>query len=112
MIKEEKLLENATQQGNHIMKWLENLKEECEIVGDVRGKGLMIGAEIVEDKETKKAAPERAKEIMMRCWRRGVAVITCGTSTVRIVPPLNITRELVDAGLEIIEDVVKEVEKQ
>ncbi len=112
VIKEEKLLENATNQGDYIMKWLENLKEECEIVGDVRGKGLMIGAEIVEDKETKKPGRDKAKEVMMRCWRRGVAVITCGTSTIRIVPPLNITRELVDAGLEIIEDVVKEVEKR
>jgi 4-aminobutyrate aminotransferase len=94
------------------MERLENLKEECEIVGDVRGKGLMIGAEIVEDKETKKPGKDKAREVMMRCWRRGVAVITCGTSTIRIVPPLNITRELVDAGLEIIEDVVKEVEKR
>jgi len=48
----------------------------------------------------------------MRSWKRGVAVITCGTSTIRIAPPLNITRELVDAALEIIEDVVKEVEKE
>jgi len=94
------------------MKWLEDLKEECEIVGDVRGKGLMIGIEIVKDRETKKVAPDMAKEIMMRCWRRGVAIITCGASAVRIVPPLNITRELVDSALEIVEDVVKEVEKQ
>ena len=112
VIKEENLLENATKQGNYIMKWLKNLKEERKIVGDVRGKGLMIGAELVEDKETKKPAPEKAKEIMMRCWRRGVAIITCGASSVRIVPPLNITRELVDSALEIVEDVVKEVEKQ
>jgi 4-aminobutyrate aminotransferase-like enzyme len=49
---------------------------------------------------------------MMRSWKRGVAVITCGTSTIRIAPPLNITRELVDVALEIIEDVVKEVEKE
>jgi len=112
VIKGEKLLENATKQGNYILKRLETLKEDCNIVGDIRGKGLMIGAEIVEDKETRKAAPEKAKEIMMRCWRRGIAVITCGVSAVRIVPPLTITRELVDAGLEILEAVVKEVEKQ
>ncbi|UCE43803.1 MAG: acetyl ornithine aminotransferase family protein [Candidatus Bathyarchaeota archaeon] len=112
VIKEERLLENAAEQGSYILKHLENLKEECDIIGDIRGKGLMIGIEIVEDKETKKIAPEKSEEIMMRCWRRGIAVITCGASAVRIVPPLTITRELVDAGLEIIEDVVKEVEKQ
>ena len=111
-IKEEKLLENATKQGAYIMKRLEELKARSEIVGDVRGKGLMIGLEIVEDKESKKPAPEKVKEIMMRSWKRGVAVITCGTSTIRIAPPLIITRELVDSALDIIEDTVKEVEKE
>jgi len=88
------------------------LKEQSEIVGDVRGKGLMIGMEMVENKETKKPASQKANEIMMRSWRRGVAVITCGASTIRIVPPLNITRELVDSALDIIVDCVKEVEKE
>ncbi|MGB9959328.1 MAG: acetyl ornithine aminotransferase family protein [Candidatus Bathyarchaeales archaeon] len=112
VIKEERLLENATKQGTHIFKRLEELKEESNIVGDVRGKGLMIGLEIVANKEDKKPAPEKANEIILRSWRRGVAVITCGVSTIRIAPPLNITRELVDSALEIIADVVKEVEKE
>jgi 4-aminobutyrate aminotransferase len=111
IIREERLLENATKQGNYIMKRLENLKEECEIVGDVRGRGLMIGTEIVEDKDTKKPAGEKAKEIMMKCWKRGVAIITCGASTLRIAPPLIITRENIDAAMDIIEDVIKEVAK-
>jgi len=111
-IKEEKLLENAVKQGNYTMKRLQKLKDEREIVGDVRGKGLMIGAEIVEDKETKSPGVDEAREIMLRCWKRGIAVITCGASTLRIAPPLTITRELVDAGLEIIEDVIKEVERE
>jgi 4-aminobutyrate aminotransferase len=111
-IKEEKLLENATKQGAYIMKRLEELKARSEIVGDVRGKGLMIGLEIVEDKKSKKPAPEKVKEIMIRSWKRGVAVITCGTSTIRIAPPLVITRELADSALDIIEDTVKEVEKE
>jgi 4-aminobutyrate aminotransferase len=52
VIKEEKLLANAEKQGDYIMKWLQTVKEERKIVGDVRGKGLMIGVEFVEDKET------------------------------------------------------------
>jgi 4-aminobutyrate aminotransferase len=112
VIKEERLLENATKQGAYIMKRLEELKEQSEIVGDVRGKGLMIGLEIVADKENKKPAPDKASEVMRRSWKRGVAIITCGVSTIRIVPPLNITRELVDSAIEIIEDVVKEVGKE
>ena len=112
VIKEEGLLEKAAKQGAYIMKRLEELKARSEIVGDVRGKGLLIGLEIVEDKKSKKPAPEKVKEIMMRSWKRGVAVITCGTSTIRIAPPLVIARDLVDSALDIIEDTVKEVEKE
>jgi 4-aminobutyrate aminotransferase len=110
-IKEEKLLENATKQGAYVMKRLEEFKEQSEIVGDVRGKGLMIGMEIVEDKDGKKPAAEKASEIMMRSWKRGVNVITCGASTIRIAPPLTITRELIDSALDIITDATKDVEK-
>jgi 4-aminobutyrate aminotransferase len=110
-IQEEKLLENATKQGAYITKRFGELKERSEIVGDVRGKGLMIGVEIVENKESKKPAPQKASEIMMRSWKRGVNVITCGASTIRIAPPLVITRELVDSALGILEDSIKEVEK-
>lgn len=112
VIKEERLLENAMKQGSYIMKRLEELKAESEIVGDVRGKGLMIGMEIVEDKESKKPSPKKVNEIMLRSWKRGVNVITCGASTVRVAPPLIIDRELVDAAIEIIVDVTKEVEKE
>ena len=112
IIKNEKLLENATQQGAYIMKRMRELMQESEIIGDIRGKGLMIGVEIVEDKESKKVAAEKANEIMMRCWRRGVALITCGKSTLRIAPPLVITRELVDSALDIITSTIREVEKE
>jgi 4-aminobutyrate aminotransferase len=112
VVKEEKLLENANKQGAYIMKRLGELKEQSEIVGDVRGKGLMIGMEIVEDKESKKPAPQKVTEIMMRSWKRGINVISCGASTIRVAPPLIIARDLVDSALDIIEDVTKEVEKE
>lgn len=111
IIERERLRENATKEGAYIMKRLEALKEESAIVGDVRGKGLMIGIELVEDKTSKKPAANLATEVMTRSWKRGVAVITCGKSTIRIAPPLVISRELVDAGLDIIEDTIKQVEK-
>ncbi len=112
VIQNEALRENATKQGAHIMRRLEELKKECEIVGDIRGKGLMIGIELVEDKSSRKPAPQKASEVMMRSWKRGVAVITCGKSTIRLVPPIIITQELVDAGLDIIEDAIKQVSKK
>ena len=111
-IQEEKLLDNATKQGAYIMKRFGELEDKSEIIGDVRGKGLMIGVEIVENKESKKPAPRKASEIMMRSWKRGVNVITCGASTIRIAPPLVITRELVDSALNILETSIKEVEKE
>jgi len=66
----------------------------------------------VEDKKSKKVAGEKAGEIMKRSWQRGVALITCGKSTIRIAPPLVITRELVDSALDIITSTIKEVEKE
>ncbi len=109
VIREEHLLENAARQGNYIMKRFREMQEQYPIIGDVRGKGLMIGVEFVKDPKTKEPAVEEAKEIMIRSWKRGVAVITCGICTLRIAPPLIITRELVDKGLDIIEQVIKEV---
>lgn len=112
VVKEEKLLDNAAKQGAYIMKRLGELKEQSEIVGDVRGKGLMIGMEIVEDKESKKPAPQKVTDIMLRSWKRGINVISCGASTIRVAPPLVITKDLVDSALDIIQDSVREVEKE
>jgi 4-aminobutyrate aminotransferase len=112
IIKEEKLLDNANKQGAYILKKVEEWKGERKIIGDVRGKGLMIGVEIVEDKENKKPAPAITSEIIVRSWKRGVALTSSGTSTITMTPPLNITRELVDAALATVENVVKEVEKE
>ena len=112
IIKSERLLDNATQQGAYIMKRMKEVMKDSEIIGDVRGKGLMIGVEVVEDKKSKKPASEKANEIMMRSWKRGVAIITCGKSTLRLVPPLVITRDLVDSALDILTDTIREVEKE
>jgi 4-aminobutyrate aminotransferase-like enzyme len=69
----------------------------------------MIGMEIVKDGKTKIPGVDEAKEIMMKSWRRGVALITCGPSTLRLAPPLTITRELMDSALAVIESALKEV---
>ena len=80
------------------------------MIGDVRGKGLMIGVELVKDRKTKEPAVEERDEVMRRSWKKGVAIIGCGASTLRIAPPLTITRELVDTALDIIIESIKEVE--
>lgn len=112
VIREERLMENATRQGAHIMSRLREWRDNYEIVGDVRGKGLMIGIEIVKDKKSKTPGTEENKQIMEKAFKRGVAVIICGASTMRIIPPLTITTELVDSALDILEGAVKEVSEQ
>ena len=112
VIREEKLLDNANKQGAYVLKRLSEFGECNDIVGDVRGKGLMIGVELVEDKESKKPAAQKAAEVMTRSWKRGVAVVTCGVSTLRLSPPLTIQREMLDAALEIVEDAISEVSKE
>jgi 4-aminobutyrate aminotransferase len=111
-IKDQQLLDNANKQGTYAMKRLEELKEKCRIVGDVRGMGLMIGIELVEDKDSKKHAPQKASEVMLHSWKRGVAVVTCGVSTIRIVPPLTIQTDMLAAAMDIVEDTIIEVSKK
>lgn len=112
IIKEEKLLENATRQGAYVMKRLKEMQQKYQIIGDVRGKGLMIGVEFVKDRETKEPAPDETLDIVNKCFKRGLAIITAGKSTIRIVPPLIITKDLIDAGLDVFEGAVKDVSSQ
>jgi len=112
IIKEEKLLENATRQGAYMMKRLKEMQQKYPIIGDVRGKGLMIGVEFVKDQETKEAASDEVIEVMIKCFKRGLAIITAGKSTMRFAPPLIITKELIDVGLDVFEGAVKEVSAQ
>jgi 4-aminobutyrate aminotransferase len=72
----------------------------------------MIGVELVEDKESKKPATEKAREVMIRSWKHGVTIVTCGVSTLRLAPPLTIQRGQLDGALDIVEDVVNEVAKE
>jgi len=108
-IREDRLLENANRQGTHLLKRLKELQQKFPIIGDVRGKGLMIGVEFVKDQETKEPAIDEAKSVMAKCFRRGLAIIMAGKSTIRFTPPLTITRDLIDAGLDVFEGTVKEV---
>ena len=112
IIKEERLLENATRQGAYLMKRLKEMQQKYQIIGEVRGKGLMIGVELVKDRKTKEPAAEEATEVTNKCFRRGLALITAGKSTMRFAPPLIVTHEIIDAALEVFEGAIKEVNAQ
>ena len=112
IIKDEKLLENATRQGAYLMKRLREMQQKYAIMGEVRGKGLMIAVEFVKDRETKEPAVQEMEDVTNKSFKRGLAIITAGHSAMRFAPPLIITHEIIDEGLEIFEGAVNEVSAQ
>jgi len=109
ILADENLVDNAARLGESCIKRLKEMQEKYELIGDVRGKGLFIGIELVKDRKNKKPAKEEAHEIIFQCFKKGLAIITAGYSTIRIAPPLVITEELMDIGLEIFEEVLRNV---
>jgi diaminobutyrate-2-oxoglutarate transaminase len=108
------LVERSAREGAYMLKRLKDLQQETKTIGDVRGKGMMVAAEFVEDRRTKKPAIELVKKVQAKCLERGVLVWKAGhwPNVIRFLPPLVITRDHIDKGLDIFSDVVKEVERQ
>nr|MEB3859976.1 aminotransferase class III-fold pyridoxal phosphate-dependent enzyme [Desulfurococcales archaeon] len=112
VLREEGLVERAYRLGEEALKFLRDLAVEASLIGDVRGKGLMIGVELVEDHDTKRPAVEAARRVLMESFKRGVLVIGGGVSTIRMAPPLNISEELLWRGLEILADILRDASKR
>ncbi|MBU4077580.1 MAG: aspartate aminotransferase family protein [Euryarchaeota archaeon] len=100
-----KLGDKAVEKGNYIMKRLNELKDEYPLIGDVRGIGLMIGAELVE--ENKEPAMLKREQIVRKALDGGLILLPAGDSVIRFVPPLIISRTEIDRGLEIFERALK-----
>jgi 4-aminobutyrate aminotransferase len=101
---EEELLANAAHIGGYMLEKMKTWPERFRIVGDVRGRGLMIGIELVLDKETKTPAPELRDRLEAMCFERGLLVLGCGKSSIRLCPPLVITREQADFAMDTLEE--------
>ena len=103
VIREEGLLENAREQGTYMLDVLHNLQKKSPVVGDVRGEGLMIAVEFVKPDTDKEPNAEAVQRILKRCLEDGLLMYPCGhwIQTIRLIPPLPITREQVDEGLDI-----------
>jgi len=111
VIEREGLLQNATEVGNHMLKRMADWPSKHRLVGDVRGRGLMIGVEIVKDKKTKAYASVERNRIVQLAFERGILMLGCGPSTVRLSPPLVVTKDAADAALEALEESISFVEK-
>jgi diaminobutyrate-2-oxoglutarate transaminase len=103
----------AEKMGNVMLTNLEKITENSSIVGDVRGRGLMLGVEIVTDLETKEPSERLANRIREECFNRGALIEIGGhyNNVARFLPPLIITKELVEKGVEIVGEAIEAVEK-
>lgn len=103
---EEELVENAAQVGGAMKERMLTWPERFPIVGDVRGLGLMLGFEIVKDRESRERAPELRNEIVQRAFHRGILILGAGQNSVRLAPPLVLTHEQASFALDTIEDIL------
>jgi len=106
---EEELMVNAQSMGEYAMDALEEMQSRHQTIGEVRGKGLMIGVEFVDGGGTKQPAHEFRERVIEEAYARGLLLLGCGESTVRLAPALSIKEGLLDEGLRIMEESISTV---
>lgn len=111
VIEEENLLENSTQVGDYLVKRMNEMKENHPIIGDVKGKGMLLGLELVKDKKTKEPFAEAGKLVYQKAFRKGLAWIPAG-HILRMSPPIIMDEYYADMGLSMIEEAISEVERE
>ena len=111
VIENERLVENAATLGAHLMSALADLRRRYPVIGDVRGKGLMVATEFTSDDEPDVT---RAKKVQKAVERRGLLMLTCGPlgNVIRWIPPLIVTREQIDQALGLFEEALAETTKE
>ena len=111
VLTEERLIENAAKVGDYMLKRFKEVMDECSLIGDVRGKGLMIGIELVKDRETQEYATKQRDDLILRTFKRGLLILGAGPSSIRLAPPLITTTEQAEVGIKIFEEELKAVSK-
>jgi 4-aminobutyrate aminotransferase len=111
VIEGENLMRNSTEVGNYMLKRMADWPSKHKLVGDVRGRGLMIGVEIVKDKTTKEYAAAERDRIIELAFERGVLFLGCGPSTIRIAPALVVTKDEADVAVDALEECISIVGK-
>src|SRR5690349_23373466 len=103
------LMQNAARVGAVLLDGLRALARKHDIIGDVRGIGLMLGVEFVADKRTKEPLHQIVHEIELAAFRKGLLLLGCGQSTIRLAPPLVVDEEDAAIGLRILDEVLAEL---
>ena len=106
VIGEENLVEKSRVQGEYLQGQLLALQKKYPLIGDVRGLGLMVGIELVADAK-KTPAKDKRNRLLEEAFRRGLLLLGAGECSIRLAPPLVITRAQLDQGLTILEDCLK-----
>lgn len=112
VIEKEGLIAQADETGTIIMDALAELQMRHATIGNIRGRGLMIGIEFVKDRESKERAVALRNTIVHKGFQKGLLLIPCGSNSIRMTPPLNIPRHLVDEGLQIFAEALAEAEAE
>lgn len=109
---EREAIANAGRVGEFMLDRLRGWVQTHPLVGDVRGRGLMIGIELVKNKATREAATDLRDRVEMVAFERGLMVLGCGQTTLRLSPPLIVSKEQATVALDILEDALTQVEKE
>jgi 4-aminobutyrate aminotransferase len=109
---ESEMMQNAAEMGEYTLDALAEIQVRHPSIGQVRGKGLMIGIDFVKDHDTREPASDLRDRIAELAFEYGVLTLGCGDSAIRLSPPLNITKPIIDEGLEILETAISEAEAE
>jgi 4-aminobutyrate aminotransferase len=106
---EEELVQNAAEVGAFLLQRLNRMSERYPMIGEVRGLGLMIGIELVKDRETKERAQQWRDAVVRHAFDKGLLLLGCGENTIRLMPPLIVNHEQAEMALEILEETLAEI---
>ena len=111
LIEEDSLMDNAEVVGNYFRQGLQSLQDKHDLIGDVRGMGLMQALEFVKDRKTKEVAPQETTQFMEECRSRGLLIGKGGLygNVIRMSPPLNIAKSDVDEAIHIMDEALSAV---
>jgi len=112
VIEHEGLLRNSTEVGNYMLGRMKDWTKKHKLVGDVRGRGLMIGVEIVKDQQTKEYGATERDRIVELAFDRGILFLGCGPSTIRIAPPLVVSKDEAEAAIDVLDECIDIVGKE
>jgi 4-aminobutyrate aminotransferase len=109
---EREAIGNAARVGEFMLERLRGWTQTHALVGEVRGRGLMIGIELVKDKQTREPAAELRNRVETLAFERGLMILGCGETSLRLSPPLIVSKEEATVALDILEEALTVVEKE